>query len=90
MVERRAVPQGLSITYRQVPSLPRRATSVAVPRMSVRSPSAVVPEIDQSTMSRAMSSATYTWRGCTASGRPRDWNEVFAAIRAVPETARPG
>lgn len=37
-----------------------------------------------------MSSATYTWRGCTASGRPRDWNEVFAAIRAVPETARPG
>lgn len=78
------------MTYRQVPSLPRRATSVAVPRMSVRSPSAVVPEIDQSTMSRAMSSATYTWRGRTSSGRPRDWNEAFAAIRAVPETARPG
>lgn len=39
-------PNGLSITYRQTPSSPRRATSVAVPRTSTRLPSAALPEID--------------------------------------------
>lgn len=57
-VSRQAVPNGLSMMYRHVPSGPRRATSVAVPRRRTGAPSGPVPSIAQSTMSRAMSPAT--------------------------------
>lgn len=61
-------PKGLSVTYRQGPPGPRRATSVAVPSTCTARPSRSVPSMTQSTISSATSPLRYTCRGRTATG----------------------
>src|SRR5215470_11306081 len=87
---RTAVPRRLSIRYRQRPSAPRRATSLAVPSTCTCLPSGPVPSIDQSTTIWAISPFTNTWRALASSGRPRlRSRSSSAAISARSVTVRP-
>src|SRR5262249_53315859 len=87
---RTAVPRRLSIRYRQSPSAPRRATSLAVPSTCTCLPSGPVPSIDQSTTIWAISPLTNTWRALASSGRPRLRSRLSSvAISARSVTVRP-
>src|SRR6185437_1534133 len=86
---RTAVPWLLSIRYRQIPSAPRRRTSLAEPWKCTCLPSGPVPSIAQSRMTRAMLSLVNTWRALTFSGRPRlvgveVGGDVGVALDGVP------
>src|SRR5215467_4363436 len=85
-----AVPRRLSIRYRQRPSVPRRATSLAVPSTCTCLPSGPVPSIDQSTTIWAISPLTNTWRALASNGRPRLRSRSSSAeISARSVTVRP-
>src|SRR5262249_23986643 len=87
---RTAVPRLLSIRYRQRPSSPRRAISLAAPPKCTCLPSGPVPSIDQSTTIWAISPATNTWRALASSGRPRlRSRSSSAAISVRSVTVRP-
>src|SRR5262249_40046396 len=87
---RTAVPRLLSIRYRQRPSAPRGAVSLAaLPGWSC-SPGGPVPSIDQSTTIGAMAPGTNTWCAVASSGRPRlRSRSSLAAISVRWVTVRP-